>query len=344
MNPGFENPPGVENSFQIYEAYIPGAGTTNSGGSKIMQGWFSTHPAKSAVAHPIEVWDTPFNVTSKSAEGDQHIELNADVNSAVYQDLCVFQGEQPRWYVSHRGRSSSADVAEVFISNPASWSGTTFSGTKDYSAQMRTNLNGSVKGFTGSFKNDTGSNSVSNVFNEGWVTYSGQWNGALSTGAYRFAFQSISTGSGNSSVGNFLDNIKIELSPTVEFVNTITANGVNQATHAEDNVYYLTIRLNGEMRSAGTINIGLKAGSTINKDDYVVTGLNNGTNGNVRAGVLATEQSDGTIQVNIPAGTYNVNEPSDYITIGLNFADSMTEPTENASFELKIQAVEATLT
>lgn len=45
----------------------------------------------------------------------------------------------------------------------------------------------------------------------GWIDYMGSFPSAGASGLNSLGFESISTGSGNNSIGNFLDNIQIEL-------------------------------------------------------------------------------------------------------------------------------------
>ena len=113
-----------------------------------IQGWFSTHPTtgysgsnnsrfKDASGNPfqhlIELWVNAFGGV-QAPSGNQFAELNAQANSALYQDIVVFSGETIPWTVSHRGRQEEAiaDIAEVFISDPNDWTGATFSGEKLY--------------------------------------------------------------------------------------------------------------------------------------------------------------------------------------------------------------------
>jgi uncharacterized repeat protein (TIGR01451 family) len=74
--------------------------------------------------------------------------------------------------------------------------------------------------------------------------------------------------------------------------------------------------------------------STISSSDYtVVSATSNGKGGTSTA--TATKLPNGNISVTIPAKTYNINEPVDYITIGLDFKDTIGEPTETAIFNLQ---------
>lgn len=337
INSSFEDPAG--SGYVTYEGYIPGQTTFN--GTPVMQGWYSTHPASGGFTHRMEIWAQSFNGV-KSDDGNQHIELNAEAQSAVYQDICILAGEQPVWSAAHGGRSGGtagvADVAEIFISDPNAWSGVTFSGTKLYSAYIATSANGATREFRAPTGGYIGSNNQRTVATStstyaGWGRYGDQWVGSSTAGKYRFAFQSISSAQGSVTYGNFLDNIKLSLSPTIEFGGSTT--DVNKTTQREDDgLYYITLRVNGEMKSAGSVEIGLGGTSTISSTDYtVVSTVSDGKGGASTATV--TKLANGNLQVTIPAKTYNINEPSDYITIGLDFKDTIGEPTETAIFNLQ---------
>jgi hypothetical protein len=237
INPSFENPPAPPKAATSYEAYIPGVGLQTPGKLPIMQGWYSTHPAKNGALHLMEVWSTPFSVTSQSAHGKQHIELNAAAHSAVYQDFCLLAGERPRWSVAHRGRASGtiADVAEVLLSSPTDWQTPIFTGNKFYAAKIATASDGMPSGFLpGSIVNGAQTETVASPFNGGWVRYSGQLPPIPAMNWYRFALQSISTATGSASVGNFIDGLRFELAPTIEFVETNDSNLINRSTYRED--------------------------------------------------------------------------------------------------------------
>jgi uncharacterized repeat protein (TIGR01451 family) len=339
INPSFENPPAPPKASTNYEAYIPGAGLQTAGRMPIMQGWYSTHPAKNGAAHLMEVWTPPFGGMNQSAAGRQHIELNAGAPSAVYQDFCLLPGERPRWSVAHRGRASNsvADVAEILLSHPTDWRTPIFTGNKLYAVKIATASDGSPAGFIpNSIVNPTQTETVSAPFNGGWVKYSGQMPNIPSMTWYRFALQSISTATGNVSVGNFIDDLQFELAPTIEFIETNDANLINRSTYREDktDLYYLTLRLNGEMRASGSIDLALDPTSTATTADYDIADLNNGLNTTLRSGIAATKLPNGTIRLTIPPGVYDVNNPVDYISVGLSFFDQTPEPTETIGFTL----------
>lgn len=123
----------------------------------------------------IEVWRENFLGVS-TPFGNQFVELNATQNSFLYQDILILPGTSISIGFSHRARVG-VDVMNVSI--------------------------GPVDGpyvSLGNFSATTASwvnNSITYTFPMNEVTN------------YRLLFGSVSTGSGNISVGNFLDNITL---------------------------------------------------------------------------------------------------------------------------------------
>ncbi len=347
VNPSFEEAafPNSGRTWISLDNYIPGDDST-------LQGWFSTHPTTgysgygnsrykdddgNPYQHLVELWVNGFNGVD-APEGSQFAELNAQAHSALYQDVCVMANEQVRWTASHRGRKKKnfsqddPDVAEVFISDPNDWNLTTFSGSKEYSAILRTSPNGSPSSSTFQAEIGSAGQATRTNLSNGWRKYSDVWTGPATSQKYRFAFQSISTPHGNKTYGNFLDDIQLELSPTVEFVETDVTNEVN-LSNIEGDVYYLTLRVNGNLLSQGTVDITLASGSTLTGDDFTLGTLVAGDGGSVVSGISATKLADGTISLTLPSGSYDRNNVSDYITIPLNM--SGFPGIKDATFELK---------
>lgn len=342
INPSFESPSYTGTNWYSLDSYIPGDNTT-------LQGWFSTHPTtgfsgdgqaryKYPVGHPlagqnfkhlVEIWANSFQGVAAS-NGTQFAELNAQASSALYQDILVFAGEEIPWSASHRGRGSdkTADVAEVFISDPNNWTGATFSGTKLYSAKIATANDGNPNGITALIgsKNLTSSNKLGST---GWVTYSDTWVGPSVTKKYRFAFQSVSTGSGDNTVGNFLDDIQIKLSSVVDLVNP----NISQVNPIGNSVYYLPVRINGKLESQATVDIDVSLGGS-DFTNYTVNTLASGTNGAVPSGVTATKLANGNVRVTIPAGLYDPNNPAQYISVPINLNQALSTTNKTATFTI----------
>lgn len=138
----------------------------------LVPGWETTAPDGK-----IEIWSSGFNGVP-AQEGNQFFEINANnyPNAALYQTLCLEPGSTIRWSVYHRARQG-VDVARVSI------------GASVATAQEQGIMS-------------DGTNA--------WGYYSGVYQVPASQTNTVFVFEAISTGSGNNSVGNFLDNFRIE--------------------------------------------------------------------------------------------------------------------------------------
>ncbi|MEL6438193.1 MAG: hypothetical protein AAFQ80_02890 [Cyanobacteria bacterium J06621_8] len=337
VNPSFEYPAYSDSTWKSLDNYIPGDEST-------LQGWFSTHPTtgysgygnsrfRDSQGNPfqrlVELWVNAFQGV-QAPEGNQFAELNAQADSALYQDILVFSNEIIPWSVSHRGRSQDAiaDVAEVFISDPLDWTGPTFSGNRLYSATIGTSRNGSIYGInpvTGNIADSSSSNTLGN----GWVQYSDTWQGPATSKKYRFAFQSVSTGGGNNTIGNFLDNIQIKLSPLVDLVEP----NISEINPLGESTYYLPVRINGQSESEATIEIDVSLGSA-DFTDYELEALISGTNDLLSNGITASKMPNGNIELKIPPSLYDPNNPRDYVTIPIDFEGVSLSQDELAKFEI----------
>ncbi|MEL6578133.1 MAG: hypothetical protein AAFQ14_00160 [Cyanobacteria bacterium J06621_12] len=337
VNPSFEYPAYSDKGWKSLDSYIPGNDAT-------LQGWFSTHPStgysgagnsryKDANGNPfkhlVELWVNGFNQVS-APSGNQFAELNAQADSALYQDILVFSNETIPWSASHRGRSKDdiADVAEVFISDPATWTGATFSGTKLYSADLETSRDGSISAITPSLGNVANSDSKTALAN-GWTKYFGAWTGPEVSQKYRFAFQSKSTGGGNNTIGNFLDDIQIKLSPIVDLVNP----NISEIQPSNDSIYFLPVRINGKSESTSTVEIDVSLKGT-DFTDYNLETLASGNNTDVLPGIAAAKLDNGNIQLTIPANLYDPNNPNYYISVPIDFKNVSSFEDQAAQFEI----------
>lgn len=135
-------------------------------------GWQTTAPDGK-----IEIWSTGFNGVP-AQEGNQFFEINANnhPNAALYQSLCLEPGSTIRWSVYHRARVGT-DVARVSIG-----------------ATVATAVEQGLM--------SDGTNA--------WGYHSGSYTVPMGQSTTVFVFEAVSTGSGNNSVGNFLDNFRIE--------------------------------------------------------------------------------------------------------------------------------------
>ena len=153
-NAGFESPAISPRSYRIMsEANVPGWSTTASD-------------------RQIELWSTGFNGVP-SAEGEQFAELNANMVSALFQDVQTTPGTAVTWSLAHRGRAG-VDTMRVVIGPPE--------GPLKEVARMSDGTSA-------------------------WGRHSGTYVIPARQTVTRFAFEAVSTAGGNPTVGNFLDDI-----------------------------------------------------------------------------------------------------------------------------------------
>ncbi len=131
-------------------------------------GWSST-----GADGAIEVWNHPTGPAVPN--GNQSVELDANVISGIYQDLALTPGVTYLWSVQHAGRCSTADVANVKF---------------------------------GSASGSLSTVAVMSDSNSGWTTYSGTYTVPAGQTLTRFELQGVSTGCSNGpSYGNEVANV-----------------------------------------------------------------------------------------------------------------------------------------
>lgn len=261
VNPSFEsnNPqgPGTAN----YEIY--------SNGSVV--GWDSA-------SGEIELWDTNFQSVPAYA-GSVFAEMNANVPGALYQNICMVNGETIGWTFAHRARSGgpATQTARFQVANS--------SGTQ---LQLLATQSSTI-------------NNVWNV-NSGSTTYTG------ASGIQRVQF--ITTDAG--SIGNFLDDIRITLNPFVE-LSTASASGVESIP----TVNLPALLINGTLATSRTVNVSITGGTATRGADYTTPGggasftvtIPAGTyqNTTVPLGIQITDdmanEGSETIQISLGTGT-----------------------------------------
>ncbi len=137
----------------------------------------------------IEIWGDGF-LGVPAAEGNAFAELNANTAGTLYQDVVSTPGSTMSWTLLHRARQGT-DVMQVLIgdANAADVNGTT---GWDY--------------LSPDISDDT----------TAWGTHGDDFVVPAGQTCTRFAFRTISTGSGNASIGNFLDAVSftVTLPPT----------------------------------------------------------------------------------------------------------------------------------
>jgi hypothetical protein len=128
----------------------------------------------------IEVWGDGFNGVPAAA-GNAFAEINANSAGTLYQDVVSTPGATMSWTLAHRGRGGD-DTMEVLIGD----------------ANVA-DVNGSA-GWDYTSPNLTDGVTAWGTHGDDYVVPSGQT-------CTRFAFRAVSTGSGDDSIGNFLDEV-----------------------------------------------------------------------------------------------------------------------------------------
>lgn len=268
VNPGFETP--------VLTSSPAGAGCYLLLDESLVPGWTTTHPSQTGSGsctapaagsgRLIELWSNNFQGVL-AREGNNFSELNASASSRLFQNVCLINGESIGWRFSHRGRGSATvgDVMDfnVGASVPVVRVSTTSSGV--FAAPVLSQGTAQAPAAGGN----------------GWVDYTGTFGYNGATGTNSLGFESISTGSGSNTVGNFLDNIQIDLRPFVEFVQPSSSTPESASSNRP------VLRVNGTVFTAFNVVVAITGGTATLGTDYTTPG--NST----------------TLTIAIPAGTYD---------------------------------------
>lgn len=219
-------------------------------------------PVTGVRAPIFEVWRGPRNINGnegsnsdlvRGRSGAQFIELNATQLSEPRQNICLIQGEAVRWRFSHNGRNAVSDQLQFNIGS-----------TPVVTASTSTTGAGTVLNCA------FGSCSVASTVSNGrWADYSGQftYNGTSGDVAMRFASLN-----GVSTSGNFLDDIRVELAPVVEFVGAVISSSENAASPPAINIALVGVVPAGGMNLA--LSVAPTSTATIGSD-YTINGQSN---------------------------------------------------------------------
>lgn len=254
VNPGFESPaltpPGGAGCYAIIsEALIPGWTTTHPSGAPIGDCTAPVGPNGPL----MELWLTGFNgVPARS--GQNFAELNASASSRLYQNVCLVNGDPIAWRFSHRGRGS-ATVPDVMDYNI---------GASVPIVRVSTTSNGTVPAGTPVVSQGTANAPAAAV--NGWRDYSGTFVYGGASGITSMGFESISTGSGSNTIGNFLDNIEILLKPFVEFVQPSSSTPESASSNVP------TLRVNGTVFASFDVIVTISGGTATLGTDYTTPG------------------------------------------------------------------------
>ncbi len=172
-----------------------------------VQGWRTT-----ASDEIMEFWPTPNYEGVPAYDGNQFVELNANLVSGLYQDYSTPQSTTFTYSFAHRGRMGT-DSCKLLAGPPG-----------------------------GPYIEVTDATTP----NTGWQVYTGSYTTPVSQPITRFIFQSASTYNGDGSVGNFLDAIEftadngvLSVSPSaltcIDNTTTVVASGSGEWSAHTDN-------------------------------------------------------------------------------------------------------------
>ena len=216
----------VNPSFESNDPQGPGAANYQIYANGSVIGWDSA-------SGEIELWDSNFQGVPAYA-GSVFAEMNANVPGALYQNICMVNGETIGWTFAHRARSGGP-ATQTARFQVASSGGTLIQALATQSSTI---------------------NNVWNV-NTGSTTYSG------ASGIQRVQFVTTDPGS----LGNFLDDIRITLNPFIE-LSTASASGVESLATAN----LPTLTVNGTLFTARTVNVSITGGTAVRGTDYTTPG------------------------------------------------------------------------
>ena len=298
INLSFEQPNLVTPGCRVYIAasQVPGWNTThpnavaqNVGGCIEPAGFAQTAPI-------LELWRTPRDNGSggpvNARSGTQIAELNADVASRIYQNVCLINGERVAWRFSHRGRGSATtpDLAELKVGASAAVVrvGTTNSGV--FSPVV--------------VSQGTANPPVNAAGNPTWVDYAGAFTYAGATGSTNIGFEAI----GGTTSGNLLDDIQIAVAPFAEFSQPSSSSPEGTGGNLP------RLRINGTVASAFSITVQVTGGTATLGTDYHTPG------------------DSTTFTVAVPAGAYDGGAASEIALPVIIVNDAVGEPNETIVF------------
>ena len=213
VNTGFEqNNPSGNPGFQFFSnAQVPG--------------WQST-------SGTIELWDSTFRGID-SFSGLVHAELNATSSGALFQEVCLVNGDVFDFTFAHRARPGGVDPENVTFDIGDSGGNIV-----------------QVLGMATTSENDT---PAWNVIDQNGIVYTGP------TGVQRVQFRTTDGGSS----GNFLDDISIRINPFLELASPATS-GIESSASAD----VVTLFVSGTVLTAFNAVVTVAGGTATIGTDY----------------------------------------------------------------------------
>jgi hypothetical protein len=289
---------------QVPDSVLPGWNTSHTSMAPV--GGTCPAPLAPATGKLIELWaNSNEGVTARS--GKVFAELNAEQNSTLSQSLCLNNGEQVSWSLSHRGRSG-ADQMNFYVGDDSAV-GMVLDATTDTAGATAVNACETGSSITAS---GSCTAATATVVSTQWGDYSGSftWTGAAGPTAFNFA--AIASAGGNITYGNFLDNISVRLTPFIEF-----SAGSGAGASGSESVAAVTmvgIKVSGEFTTAQDVSVTITGGTATLGADYT------------------TPNGLATFNVTIPAGAY---DGSTTIPIGIAVSeDALIEGNETVTMQI----------
>lgn len=308
LNTGFEQPViGSACYVIVYDNAVPFWSTTAATNTPV--GSCAAIPP-GTVSGMIELWSTGFNGVP-SRDGAQFAELNAYESAALYQNLCINNGESISWGLSHRGRNGSDTMVFVLGDTPASLQPANIAATAGVGGILRATTNTAGASTIASCQNGSSVSSTTActvATTNTWADYKGAftWNGT--SGVKSVGFGAISAAGGISS-GNFLDAITLTLKPYIEF-NTPPASGLESVA----NPTTLGIKVAGNIPTSFMVPVTVTGGTATLGIDFTTPG------------------GGATFNVTIPAGNYTT---ATTIPLGITIInDGFAETNETITFSM----------
>jgi uncharacterized repeat protein (TIGR01451 family) len=230
----------------------------------------------------IEIWKSGFNGVS-SFSGNQFAEVNATKAATLFQDIATVPGATMTWRIAHRARVG-IDTLDIKAGPPGS------------TTPLRR------------VSSDT----------SGWVVYQGTYIVSANQYITRFEFDAVSTGSGNVSVGNFLDGVQFSTNSCVTPIAppTIDLDG-NDSSYAIGYDYRNIFSGSSILVSAADTDVTIGDDkTTITKANIVLTTRPDTTNESLSIDVTA----GGTVS-GVTASSYNSSTGQITLTGSAVFTD-----------------------
>lgn len=249
------------------ESEIPGWVSSDA----VARARISCAVAGATMTNGMELWQTNFN-SIPSHSGNQFAEVNAYVNSGMYETLCLLPNETVTFSIWHRKRTNDTNRENLIV-------------------QLIDPASGTVVG--------TASTTHDATFGS-WTLYSGTVvnngvQGARRLGIFGRHYNPDGSLHSNQSVGNLIDDADIDLKPLVDIkrfspVAITEGSSTNGSTDLE-------IYVSGNIKTGTPATVTIqKSGTAVYNTDYTI---GTPTRGSV------TVNANGDITLTLPAGDYD---------------------------------------